>query len=127
MTQQQKTALVGALVLAGAAMVVRFADNSEAIIDPTILDDCSYQPPGFRSPPCLPDGGFRLGDNDYLDAGCLSIVCPRWARVATSGKSSFLPTRAELDMKAAETAAKVDAKPVEAKPVEAAPATLEAP
>lgn len=129
MTQQQKAALVAALVATGGYLVVKFADNTEVVVDPKLLDDCSYQPPGLKRPPCNTDGTYNLKDSQYLDAGCLAIVCPRWAAVARTGKSSTLATKAELEAKAAETAAaakvQVDA-PVDA-PVEVTPLVEEKP
>lgn len=117
MTKEQAVAaIVAAVALVGGSIAYKLDDGTTYDV-PADAVDCTYQPPGLRPVPCLKDGGFDLKLSDYLDAGCLAEVCPRYAEIIASGKSQFFKRTIEVQTKGTKEATVIDA-PVEATPAE---------
>lgn len=114
--EQTVAAIVAAIAIVGGGVAYKLDDGTVFDV-PADAVDCTYQPPGLRRVPCLADGGFDLKSSDYLDAGCLAEVCPRYMEIIESGKSQFF-TR-PVDVRTKGKAVVVDVKP---EPVEALPA-----
>lgn len=112
MNKTQVAAIIAAVITVGGAVAYKLDDGSiyEVSADPV---DCTYQPPGLRRIPCLPDGGFDAKASDYLDAGCLAQVCPRYAEILEGGKSQFFARPADVKTKGVITK-QPDAVPVDA-------------
>ncbi len=119
--EQTLAAIVAAVAIVGGGVAYKLDDGSIYEV-PADAVDCTYQPPGLRAVPCLVDGGFDVKKSDYLDAGCLAQVCPRYAEIVASGKSQFFAKPTDVKTKGVITK-QPDAVPVDATPVaeEAAP------
>lgn len=111
--EQTVAVIVAAIALVGGGVAYKLDDGTVFDV-PADAVDCTYQPPGLRRVPCLVDGGFDVKLSDYLDAGCLAQVCPRYAEIVASGKSQFFKKPAEVTTKGTkEVAAPVEAAPAE--------------
>ena len=108
--EQTVAAIVAAITVAGG-VAYKLGDGTVYEV-PADAVDCTYQPPGLRRVPCLVDGGFDVKLSDYLDAGCLAQVCPRYAEILASGKSQYFRKVEEVKTKGV-------LKDVEAVPVDA--------
>lgn len=121
MNKAQAAAVIVAIAAVAGGLKYTLDDGSQYDV-PTEAVDCTYQPPGLRPVPCLPDGGWDEKLSDYLDAGCLAQVCPRYVEILEGGKSQFFTRPSDVKAKGVLTK-QPDALPVDAPPVveEAAP------
>lgn len=115
--EQAVAVIVAAIALVGGGVAYKLDDGTVFDV-PADAVDCTYQPPGLRRVPCLVDGGFDVKLSDYLDAGCLAQVCPRYAEIQASGRSQFFRTPTEVKAKGVIKAAPVDEVPIEVGPVD---------
>jgi len=115
--EQTVAAIVAAIAIVGGGVAYKLDDGTVYEVAADAVD-CTYQPPGLRRVPCLADGGFDLKSSDYLDAGCLAQVCPRYAEIVSSGKTQYFRKVEEVKTKGVLKDVKADPVPVEASPVE---------
>ena len=120
MSKEQAVAVIVATITVAGGVAYKLSDGTVYEV-PADAVDCTFQPPGLRRVPCLVDGGFEVKLSDYLDAGCLAQVCPRYAEILASGKSQYFRKVEEVKTKG--VLKDVKAVPVDA-PVEAAPAEV---
>ena len=120
MSKEQAVAVIVAAITVAGGVAYKLSDGTVYEV-PADAVDCTYQPPGLRRVPCLVDGGFDVKLSDYLDAGCLAQVCPRYAEILASGKSQYFRKVEEVKTKG--VLKDVEAVPVDA-PAEAAPAEV---
>ena len=118
--EQTVAAIVAVIAIVGGGVAYKLDDGTVYEVGADAVD-CTFQPPGLRRVPCLVDGGFEVKLSDYLDAGCLAQVCPRYAEILASGKSQYFRKVEEVKTKG--VLKDVKAVPVDA-PVEAAPAEV---
>lgn len=111
MSKEQAVAVIVAAITVAGGVAYKLSDGTVYEV-PADAVDCTYQPPGLRRVPCLVDGGFDVKLSDYLDAGCLAQVCPRYAEILASGKSQYFRKVEEVKTKGV-------LKDVEAVPVDA--------